>query len=139
MRMIIVGLLATATMLPGVVRADDIPPCSPPSAVTQVSIPDLPRSIVETLRTQLGVIAGPKENFDSTDVVVTHVNRRFIFAWALRGSWIVATEHGGLGYNDPIFRFDSDAKGELTFTGLRIALPQTVCREALALLDGAHP
>ena len=51
----------------------------------------------------------------------------------------MATEHGGLGYNDPIIRFDPDAKGTLTFTALRIAVPETVCREASALLNGARP
>ena len=137
--MIFVGLLAAATMLPGVGKADDTPQCSPPAAVTQIPIPNLPHAILETLRAQLGVIAEPGKRFDKTDVVLTHVNRRFIFAWTLRGSWVVATEHGGLGYNDPIIRFDPDAKGTLTFTALRIAVPETVCREASALLNGARP
>ena len=51
---------------------------------------------------------------------------------------IVAIEQGSLSHNDPVLRFDPDARGMLTFTGLRIAAPETVCREASALLEGGE-
>ena len=44
-------------------------------------------------------------------------NRRFAFFWKADNKWIVATEHGGFAYNNPIFRYDlggDDQKAVLT-------------------------
>jgi hypothetical protein len=47
----------------------------------------------------------------------------------------VATEHGGRGYNDPIFAYDVSEDGQdATFVAERIAIPQTICHTASGLL-----
>jgi hypothetical protein len=88
------------------------------------------------LREHIGELAEPGTKFDATDVVVTGRNRRLIFVWYLGKRWIVATEHGGRGYNDPIFAYDLSQDGQsATLVQESIAFPKTVCSTASSMLS----
>jgi hypothetical protein len=88
------------------------------------------------LKERLGEMVAPGEAFDATDLIETERNRRLIFVWNVGNRWIVATEHGGLGYNDPILAYDLNQDGgRVTLVQERIASPCTVCPTALILLE----
>jgi hypothetical protein len=88
------------------------------------------------VRKTLGDIAAPGEKFDATDVVVTRIHYREIFVWSRGNRWVVAIEHGGLGYNDPVFAYDLNADlSEVIPVTKRIAFPHNVCDVARDLLD----
>jgi hypothetical protein len=115
----------------GSARADDIAPCPAPEGMTSASIPE---DVPEALQAKLGKIALPGAQFDATDIVITGINRRYIFAWQKGNRWIVATEHGGIGYNDPILIYDMSADGKVaTLVQRLISAPQTVCSYAVAM------
>lgn len=94
---------------------------------------------MRALTAHVGIIVMPNERFDTTDVVMTEPvrNRRFSFIWNVGSRWVVATEHGGFRYNNPIFVYDLSQDG-LTATLIReqVAFPNSVCRMAsdLAIL-----
>jgi len=68
-------------------------------------------------------------------LTITGHHRRLIFIWNLRTLWIVATEHGGVGYYDPIFVYELSPEGpDAIFLAEVIALPETVCPIASGLL-----
>lgn len=99
-----------------------------------------PLPLLQALKERIGEVAPPGATFDATDVVMTGQNRRLIFVWNLGRKWIVATEHGGRGYNDPIFAYDLDQDGgRATLVQERIAFPDTVCSTAASLLKIAAP
>jgi len=90
----------------------------------------------KALAVRFGPMAQPGEEFDATDVVITHRNRRLIFIWKLASRWIVATEHGGRGYNDPILAYDiTRTAGDPMFIAQRIAFPETVCKIVMEMLE----
>jgi hypothetical protein len=117
--------------------ADRPPSCaSPPGVETRSFSTDLPVGLSKALAERLGDVAQPGARFDSTDVVMTGRNRRVIFVWMRGPRWVVATEHGGRVYNDPIFAFDVTANGaEARLVEQKIAFPESVCATALSLLD----
>jgi hypothetical protein len=117
-------------------RADEIPPCAPPQSVQAHTFPDgLPLALRSALKNQLGEIVPPGERFDATDVVITGKNRRAIFVWARGQRWVVATEHGGRGYNDPVFAFDMSANASKPMqVAAETAFPHTVCATARKLI-----
>jgi hypothetical protein len=87
------------------------------------------------LKRDVGELVAPGERFDATDVVMTGKNRRLIFIWNVGRRWIVATEHGGYGYNNPIFAFDLSQDGrDAALVAEWIAFPRNVCSTALTLL-----
>src|SRR5208337_4506280 len=101
-----VSLLAVMPLLSCNSGYDSIPSCTMPNGVTSTSLTDAPPALARALRDHIGEIAAPGTSFDPTDVVVTGRDRRLIFIWHSGRRWIVATEHGGRGYNDPIFAYD---------------------------------
>ncbi len=63
-------------------------------------------------------------------------NRRLIFIWTRGNVWVVATEHGGRGYNDPILAYQLDSNGlHATLIAERLAVPKTVCSTSEELLN----
>jgi hypothetical protein len=129
-----VFLLATA--LSSLARADIIPPCALPNGVAAKSLEnDAPPALLRALSERVGELVPPGGRFDATDVLVTGKNRRLIFVWNAGQRWIVATEHGGRGYNDPIFVYDlSDDGRTATLVLERLAFPNTVCTTATKLV-----
>jgi hypothetical protein len=123
-----------AIPLPG--HADEIPPCDPiPGVETRTLQSDMPVALTKALTEKLGDIAPPGADFDVTDVDVIGRSRRLIFVWARGARWVVATEHGGRGYNDPVFAFDIDPDRSVArLIAERIAYPSTVCSTAQDLL-----
>jgi hypothetical protein len=132
---ILVG--AAATWLGG----GAIVSCPLPIGVSFISrLDDAPPSLVQALTERAGEVAPAGTKFDATDVVATGKRRRLIFIWNMDGRWVVATERGGIGYNNPIFAFDlSDERRKASFVQERVALPDTVCSTASSLLRFAHP
>ena len=118
-------------------RADNIPPCPVPPGATAVPLPaGLPNAIAGDVagRLRARIIALPGERFDSTDVAITGVNARYIFVWKITGGWIVAVEHGGIAYNDPVLRYESSPDGKVFKMTLgQTAFPGNVCAVATAL------
>jgi hypothetical protein len=114
----------------GIARADDIPTCPVPEGMKSVSIPD---GVPEGLRSKLGTIAAPGGQFDATDVVMTGISRRYIFAWHRGNRWIVAIEQGGRGYDDPIMAYDLSDDGHASLVQRKSSAPQLVCSDANAL------
>lgn len=118
-------------LISGFARGDDIAPCPPPEGMTSASIPN---DVPEALQAKFGKIALPGAQFDATDIVGTGISRRYIFAWHRENHWIVATEHGGRGYNDPLLAYDLSADGNAaTLVRRRISGPSTVCSDAVAM------
>ncbi len=129
-------MLPLTVVLIAPARADYIPPCAVPSGVSAItSLAAAPPALVRALTGRVGEVVEPGAPFDATDVVRTGHNRRLIFIWHYGLRWIVATEHGGIGYNDPIFAYDlrPDAQ-DATFVAERLAFPPTVCETTSSLL-----
>jgi hypothetical protein len=117
--------------------ADEIPRCEPPAGVVPVEIPQgMPSALTAALSARIGYIALPGESFIATDIGPPGRNWRYIFAWHKDRRWIVATEHGGIAYNDPIFVYEL-AKDGGTATSLenRISCPQTICKDAAGTIQ----
>ena len=121
-----------------IAKADAIPPCPPPSGVEATSLRSSPAALVRALTDHIGDVVPPGAAFDATDVVMSdrpHF-RREIFVWHFGRRWVVATEHGGIAYSDPIFAYALDDAGRsATLIRESVALPKTVCATANALLD----
>ncbi len=122
-------------------HADVIPACAPPSGVRVHAFTDLPAGLKQALEAKLGDMALPGQPFDATDVVTSAhpVFRRGIFVWSRGTRWIVATEHGGIAYDDPVLAYDVDADGIASLVAVRGAVPNTVCVTAKGLLDAKRP
>jgi hypothetical protein len=116
---------------------DVIPDCRLPVGVVSYSDQkDIPVVLRNAVKQKLGYLVPPRPEFDATDVVVTGQNRRLIFIWTRSNVWVVATEHGGRGYNDPILAYTVDQSGKrITLAAERIASPNTVCSTARELLS----
>jgi hypothetical protein len=118
-------------------RADYIPPCSPSdSNVRVLPFPGgIPTSLLKLLTEHVGDIVSPGEKFDATDIRVTGRNRRMIFVWNRGVRYVLATEHGGIGYSDPIFVYEFDRrKGTAGLVSEKISFPNTVCEIARGLI-----
>jgi hypothetical protein len=132
------GSRATATHAGSAgLRFDDIPSCHLPAGATARSDEkDMPAPLRDAVKKKLGYLAPPNVPFDATDVVTTGHNRRLIFIWARGNVWVVATEHGGRGYNDPILAYQLDPRDlKVTLIAERIAVPKTVCATSEELLN----
>lgn len=115
--------------------ADDIPSCAVPrGVVTSTSLENAPPLLQQALKAHIGEVVPPGGKFDSTDVVRVGRDRRLIFIWNAGRRWVVATEHGGRGYNDPIFAYDLDQDRQ-RLAAERVAVPGTVCATARELLS----
>jgi hypothetical protein len=117
-----------------------VPPCPLPNGVSATSrLNDAPASLARALTERVGEVVPAGARFDATDVVVTGKNRRLIFIWNLGNRWVVATEHGGVGYNNPIFAFDISEDGlRATFVQESTTFPDSVCLVASSLLASWH-
>jgi hypothetical protein len=93
----------------------------------------LPSSLRQSLRASFGEIALPGQAFLATDVGTGGPDRRFIFVWRTGDRWLVATEHGGIGYNDPIMLY-RPANGAPRLLRSEEALPPTVCATAVRMI-----
>lgn len=121
----------------GSALADHIPPCAAPKGVAVYgSVKTLPPVLAKTLQDQLGYLAEPNEAFDATDVARTGHFNRLIFVWNRGNIWLVAREHGGIAYNDPIQTFTLE-NGRAKLVAERSALPNTVCSVAHAMMKAA--
>jgi hypothetical protein len=126
-----ISLLATMGCSP----TDVVPPCAVPSGVSLWLPTGAPPALLRGLKEHIGDFAQPDAQFDATDFVVTRQNRRLIFIWNIGSRWIVATEHGGRGYNDPILAYDlGQGQESATLVEERIAFPETVCSTASSLV-----
>jgi hypothetical protein len=118
--------------------ADEIPACEPvPGIEIQSFQNDTPPAIKHVLTETFGPVAPPGAPFTSTDVAIDPglPKRRVIFVWALGSRWVIATEHGGRGYNDPVLAFDlSPDRENAKLVGKTIAFPNTVCAAAHKML-----
>jgi hypothetical protein len=125
-------------------RFDVIPACRLPAGVVSHSDEkDMPAPLRDAVKQKLGYLVPPNVSFDATDVVRTGHNRRLIFIWTRGNVWVIATEHGGMGYNDPILAYQLGSNGEqATLIAERVAFPKTVCSTSEELLNqqgtGAH-
>jgi hypothetical protein len=119
------------------VAFDVIPVCRLPVRVASYSeLKDMPVVLRDAIKQKLGDLVPPTSPFDATDVVTTGHNRRLIFIWARGNRWVVATEHGGRGYNDPIFGYEISPNGhQATLIAERTTFPNSVCLTAEELLN----
>ena len=127
------GLWAAA----GAVHADVIPACAVPTGAMMIGFDQLPTAVRKALAKQTGAMAMPGQPFNATDAVTKPLPfSRGIFVWSRGTRWVIATEHGGIAYNDPIYVFDavSDHK-RVALTATRTATPATVCATAQDLLN----
>jgi hypothetical protein len=130
-----IGSAILAAFIAGAALADIAPACPSPPGAKAVSLENAPVA----LRKLFGDYAPPGAYFDSGDVVITGQNRGLIFIWGRGDRWIVATEHGGRGSDNPIFAFhvSPDGSSARQLSG-SIAGPNTVCSTALRMM-GANP
>jgi hypothetical protein len=100
---------------------------------------EAPAALQGVLGANVGRMANPSENFNATDVVEEKLPfNRLIFIWKRENIWIVATEHGGIAYSDPIFAYRLDTGDKkATLIGTGSAIPNTACATAKDLLASA--
>jgi hypothetical protein len=115
------------------------PACPAPYGVSVISrLDDAPPALARALTDRVGEIAPVGAEFHPTDVHIigeTAKSRRLIFIWSLGNRWVVATERGGVGYNNPIFAFDVASDGlSAAFVGERVTFPDSLCATASSLL-----
>ncbi len=124
----------------GAARADVIPACAVPVGAAMVGFDQLPAAVRKALAQKTGPMAMPGQPFNVSDVVTSETRRlpfsRGIFVWSRGTRWVVATEHGGIGYGDPVYVFDAIADHKrVVLTTSKVATPTTVCATALDLLN----
>jgi hypothetical protein len=133
--LVIIASLAAA----GAARADVIPACAVPTGATLIGFDQLPMAVRKALAKQTGPMAQPGQPFNASDVIDDKKplpQWRGIFVWSRGTRWVVATEHGGRGYSDPVFLFDATANGKrVALTTSKTANPTTVCAMAQDLLS----
>ncbi len=135
----VIALFCVIALAVGVVWLDHwaiLEPCERPVEVEEHGFPkDLPIGLRSALIDKFGEIVPPGKAFDATDVAITGKNRRAIFVWSRERRWIVATQHGGLVHNEPVFAFDVLAGGvEAKLVATEIAFPNSVCATAVRLM-----
>ena len=122
--------------------ADEIRPSRLlPTGVSVISrLDDAPLSLVQALTERVGEVVPVGAPFDSTDIIEIEKNRRLIFIWNRGTRWVVATEHGGRGYNNPVFAFEIDHHdNKVSLVREEVAFPDTVCSTASSLLVIGYP
>ncbi|MGY3451594.1 hypothetical protein ACVILH_003936 [Bradyrhizobium sp. USDA 4353] len=142
----IIVLMLVPTAFVGVVLMLPWDPIALPKCPSPAGVPafrrfdDVPPELVRALTQRVGEIVPVGAWFDATDVVLTGKFRRLIFIWRRNNRWVVATEHGGFVYNNPIFAFQIEGDGrEAVFVREEIAEPRTICSAASSLLDFVGP
>jgi hypothetical protein len=131
------GVFAFSLLTSGPAVSDPrIPPCPLPAST---SFENAPPALLRALKARIGDLVPPGGEFDVTDALnhppPAHF-RRLIFVRNAGRRWVVATEHGGIDYSDPIFAYDLSPDGQTaTQVAERTALPETVCSIADGLLN----
>jgi hypothetical protein len=147
-RRVVVGIVAMVcaataivlvTKVATCVSGEVIRACPAPYGVSVISrFDDAPPALARALTDRVGEIAPVGGKFNPTDVHiigVTGKSRRLIFIWSLGNRWVVATERGGVGYNNPIFAFDVASDGpSAAFVEERVTFPESLCATASSLL-----
>ena len=127
MRSAAIALLPVAVLMAAPASAYELQRCRPPAGVSEfLKLSDAPGEIRQSLKKRAGDIVNPGEPFDATDVV-THGAHfwRLVFIWHRGSRWVVATEHGGIAYGNPIFAFDLREDGQPIETEFD-AIPRTL-------------
>ena len=123
--------------------ADEIRACRLiPTGVTVLTrLEDAPRSLTRKLMARVGDIVPVGAPFDATDNLRIGKTRRLIFIWNRGTRWVVATEHGGIVYNDPVFAFEIDQndRNKVTLVREETPFPDGVCSTASSLLVIGYP
>jgi len=133
------AVCAISLIAAGAARADVVPACPAPMGVTEVAFDQIPMGIMKALHDKTGDMAMPGQPFNATDVGQIANGKavpssRGLFAWSRGTRWVIATEHGGRGYNDPIYVFDVAADGKrVRLSVSKTAVPNTVCAVAKRL------
>ncbi|WP_419806764.1 hypothetical protein [Terriglobus sp.] len=142
-------ILLASVIVPA--SAQNPPPTCPAPSHTQVfhSLQDLSYDVRSALLAKTPDIVDSNQPFDPTDVVMhgAHFNR-FAFAWQANGRWIIATEHGGIAYYNPIYTVVSPpspaSTGPFITYAARIlkttmSRPTALCPDARHALDEKLP
>jgi len=135
-----VAVVSLLLVLPAAynVMADAITPaCIPPGQAVPVPFEHVPSVLLRSLSDSLGKVAEPGTSFNVTDVVwFENVPfRRFNFFWTAGRRWVIATEHGGFAYNNPILVFElGEDQRAATLIAEKLASPDTVCAVASDLI-----
>jgi len=131
--------LTLSTLLIGAApaMADTVPPCPDTGGIETAPYPDgVPPLIMADFASRFSPFAAPTEDFDASDVVVTHVSRRLLWVKHRKDKWVVGYEQGGLYYSDHLLLY-TFATGDLS-TRLReehAAAANTVCGKADGMLE----
>lgn len=128
--------------IPASAWAENLPPCPVPDDVRVRSFPkEIPRPLLAALSEKYGAFAGPGEPFNSGDVILSGSppQRRIVFAWERGTRWVFATEHGGIGYNNPVLVYElTPESGKARFLKEEFRFGETLCetaRERIAAQD----
>ena len=135
----VIGGSSSCTSTSRAANSSEVTPCHVPAEAKLVSDFDgMPPTLRAAIKNKVGDIVSPNEPFEATDVVVpghTRHNRRLLFAWVLGDRWVVATEHGGIGYNNPILAFNVNGDPpRAILVSEQISFPKSVCSTAEQLL-----
>ena len=124
-------------LLTACVKQDPIGRCSPPDSDTKTLVfpGGMPAILLRSFRQYVGDIAAPGENFDTTDVVRVGRNRRVIFVWNRGAEYVIATEQGGIVYNNPVFLYRIDPQNSAArLESEKVTFPASVCAVSRRLL-----
>lgn len=127
-------LIAVLFAQPASAGVGDAPTCPVPAGVQARAFPaEIPQPLLSALKEKYGTFAGPKEAFNSSDVIYSGAppQRRVAFAWQRGTRWVFATEHGGIGYNVPVLAYELDAAGaKADFLTEDLSFGKTLCEIA---------
>ena len=135
--------LAAFALAPAAAEEKWFPDCPVPEGVLVASWEkDAPPAVVKALKKQRGYgdISPPGGPFNPLDVSDEKTEwapmSRVVFVWHSGGRWVVAAEHGGYGYYNPIFAFDLSADGQNAVLAAQSDVqPSVLCAMALYLLN----
>jgi hypothetical protein len=117
-------------------HADVSSTCKAPDGLTAVkSLNLLPPAVLTAIKAKAPDIVDVGERFDATDFIVYRHSHRFMFAWSTGTRWVVAVEHGGYVYNNPIWVLQKSPPLSTTVVlSETISDPKSVCSTAKRLV-----
>ena len=136
-RVLLVAIGVVFASSPAMAEGPTLPDCQTPAGAERTSsldrVPNAVRNILDQYFKEQVVNAGA--DFDVTDVVSDDPPHfvRFIFAWRAGDRWLVAVEHGGYAYSDPVLLF-APTDGGIALAKTEDANPYTLCATATQLL-----
>jgi hypothetical protein len=137
-RSLIAGFVVAQLVCPA--RAYEFPACRPvsPSVISITTLSKASPVLRRALARDVGWMAQPGEDFNATDVVERRLpSNRLIFIFHRAATWVVATEQGGLAYNDPLLAYRVNG-AKAVLLKKELAYPNTVCVKANALIVERH-